>query len=838
MFLLLQFVGAAFIILGVWFIFGKLLQKDTAMVAGLCAIGGLSAVLSGVLLATIPMPAETVYIEALSGTVALKNVTIADGKTHTVFELAEGSWQFEKKGKVYRWSREASEKDPSITERIAVEVPVGAGRGLVFLVDENSGRVAISCGEVRKEYDLYSAEAKDRKVWVSDSDAVYDNLVKLGRLAIYGVMTACGIVLAALFLSKIHGERLRKILCGAAAILTTMSFYLKIDLIDRSGVGLPALLLDFFKSFRTDELILPIVIAPLLYKAFFFCAEIYCKNYASVKGTACIATSAVVFSSSMVMGHAFVSNGTLRPIFGNELQVFKGLFLWLGYFSLFFFGIVWIFNYLENHSVCGDNSESCCRLMRIYGAAVKRRAFTVTMLLLMTVYLPLLIISYPGVVMGDSPNQFAQIFGNLPLANNHPVTHTALMGVFLKAGNQIFGDVNAGLFLCTVAQVLFVLVVVSLAVRFLASCQVKPTVLLLLTLYFMLSPQIQEFSLLMTKDMISSVFLMVFMGTLFATLTRKRSKGQYILLGLADVGAILFRHENRYVILLTILLLFFLLREYRKFAAILGAGTLCFILLWDHAVLPRFVSGDQEYEPGIEKVFMGMQTARYLRDAEDEITEEEMKVLSATFDIERMQKGYAPDDLADEVFKSIKVESAEEWNAYCKTWFQMFLKHPEIYAEATLESKYEYLYPKPLWQKRSYISSWSEQMMGDINNEDLKEANGDLKYPAALTKLRNGSWSLRAAFVKLPLVNLLCTTSIYFWIMFTWLAYCIFKGNKLSIITMGPLLFMVLPLIAGPSNGSYYRYTCPYFVGLFVVILLGLVSREGNKRPSNLKECQ
>lgn len=838
MFLLLQFIGAAFIILGIWFVYGKLLRKDTAMVMGLCAVGILSAVLSGVLLTTIPMPAETVYIEAVNGAVALKNVSITDGKTHTIFELAEGNWQFEKKGKVFRWSQEASEKDPSMTERIAVKVPIGAGRRLVFLADENSGCVAVSYGEERKEYNLYSAEEKDRKIWIPDSNAIYDDLVKLGRLAVYGVMTVCGVMLAAFFLSRVRGKRLWKALCGACAVLTAMSFYLRIDLVDRSGDSLSSLLLDFFRSFRTDELILPIIIALLLYKAFFFCIEIYCENYATAKGTACIATPAAVFSSFMVMGHAFVSNGTLRPIFGSGLQVLKGLFLWLGYFPLFFFGIVWVFHYLESHSVCGNSSASHNRFMRAYEAGIKRRPFALTMLLLMAAYLPVLIISYPGIITEDSVNQISQIFGYLPLANDHPVAHTALMGVFLRAGNQVFGDINAGLFLYTVAQVLFVLAAVSLTVKFLASLQVSPTVLLFLTLYFMLCPQIHEFSLVIIKGMISSVFLMAFMVMLSAVLTKKRNRHQYVLLGLANVGVILFRHENRYVILLTVLLLFFLLREHRRLAVLLGAGSLCFILLWDHAVLPHFTSEEQKYEPGIEKVFMGMQTARYLRDAGDEVTEEEMEVLSAIFNIESMQKEYTPDDLADGVFKSIIVESVEDWNAYRKIWFQMFLKHPEIYAAATLESKYEYLYPKPLWQKRNYVSSWSEQMMDSLNKRNLEGVNGEFKYPASLSELRNECWSMRAAFFKLPLVNLLCTTSIYFWIMFIWLAYCIFKKDKLSIITMGPLLFLVLMLLAGPSNGSYYRYTCPYFVGLFVVILLGLVNSEGNKRSSSLKVCQ
>ena len=169
----------------------------------------------------------------------------------------------------------------------------------------------------------------------------------------------------------------------------------------------------------------------------------------------------------------------------------------------------------------------------------------------------------------------------------------------------------------------------------------------------------------------------------------------------------------------------------------------------------------------------------------------------------------------------------------------MFLKHPEIYAAATLESKYEYLYPKLLSKKHVYSYSWSKQMMGDVNKLDLKGANGDFAYPAALAKVQNGYFNVRETFFNLPLVNFLCTTSVYFWLMFIWLAYCIFKKDKLSIITMGPLLFQVLPLLAGPSNGSYYRYTCPYFVGLFVVILLGLMNKEQNEEhPLCLEERQ
>lgn len=826
MFLLLQFISAAFIVFSIWFVFGKLLRKDAGMVAGLCAVGLVSAVLSGVLLAAIPMPTETVYIEALNGTVALKNATITDGKSHTIFELAEGKWQFVKKEKIYRWSKEASEADPSITEQIAVEVPVGAGRRLVFWSDETSGRVAVSCEEMREEYDLYSAEAKEMKIQLPDSNAVYDDFVKLGRLAAYGLMTVCGVALMALFLNKIHGETLRKVICGVSAILAAMSFYLRIDLFDRRGNDLFFLLVDFFESFRTDELILPIILAPLLYKAFSTCIKIYCKNYATAKGTLCVAIPATIFSGFMVIGNAFVSNGTLRPIFGNELQVLKSLFQWMGYFSLFFFGIVWVFDYLENHSVCEDNSESQCRLLRTYGAAVKRRPFAVTMFLLLIVYIPLLIITYPGIFTADTEWQIRQIFGYTPLTNGHPVMHTVLMGMLIKAGNFIFQDINVGVFLYTVAQVLFVLVAVSLTVKFLVSLRVRPAVLLILTLYFMFSPQIYEFSLVGTKDIISSVFILAFMVTLFSILTKEKSKYQYILLGLADVWAILFRHENRYTILLSIALLFLLLREHRKLAVALGTGTVCFILLWDHAVLPNVVSQNEKYSPGIMLTPMSMQTARYIRDARDEITEEEMKVLSATYDIERMQKDYTPDNLADGAFKSVIVKNEEDWNEYCKIWFQMFLKHPEIYVEATLECKYEYLYPKPLWQKHNYCSSYSEQNMTRLNERAVEGINGRVRYPAALSKIRNAYWSMRVAFFRLPLVNFLCTTSIYFWIIIVWLSYCILKKDKLSIVTMSPLLFQILVLIAGSSNGSYCRYNCPYFMGLFVVILLGLVNSE------------
>ena len=86
------------------------------------------------------------------------------------------------------------------------------------------------------------------------------------------------------------------------------------------------------------------------------------------------------------------------------------------------------------------------------------------------------------------------------------------------------------------------------------------------------------------------------------------------------------------------------------------------------------------------------QTARYVRDYADEVTEEERDAIDRVLDSDTIGEVDDP-NISDPVKKTFNEDAdSEDLKAYFKVWFQMFLKHPVCYIEATLNNYYGYFY--------------------------------------------------------------------------------------------------------------------------------------------------
>lgn len=161
----------------------------------------------------------------------------------------------------------------------------------------------------------------------------------------------------------------------------------------------------------------------------------------------------------------------------------------------------------------------------------------------------------------------------------------------------------------------------------------------------------------------------------------------------------------------------------------------------------------------------------------------------------------------------------------------MFFKHPEIYIEAILNLKYDHLYPLK-FNMASY--KWSNNWMENTNINTIKNMPSALSHPDAVLGLREKYESLRESFSQVPILNIPFITSSYWWILFIWFSYCIYRKKRVSIAIMMPLLILVLVLIAGPTNARYFRYLYPYALCLPVVITLGLTIERENLPVSNI----
>lgn len=126
---------------------------------------------------------------------------------------------------------------------------------------------------------------------------------------------------------------------------------------------------------------------------------------------------------------------------------------------------------------------------------------------------------------------FVVLYGLYELNNAHPIMHTLFIKMCIQIGNGISGSVNTGLFIYAMLQTTFVITVISLLIQLLFSMHVSSGFSILLIFYYAFHPRIQNYMMLMTKDVISATFLLIFMISLYMMFAKKQSRMLYIILG-------------------------------------------------------------------------------------------------------------------------------------------------------------------------------------------------------------------------------------------------------------------------------------------------------------------
>lgn len=192
MFLFLQMLCVVFLLAGLCAFFHSK-RKTKKTIAMLCGLMLVSAYVGNMMLSWIPMATEQITLTATGETsgIAMNNEVvligvISDGKTYAINNATEGKWFW--RGSQYMWRDEGDIRQPEGTTRnITLNIPIGAGRSLVFNGNPYSGMVQITFKNETNTYDLYNETFQDIPISIPDTNPVFDNAVKIGRLALFVV---------------------------------------------------------------------------------------------------------------------------------------------------------------------------------------------------------------------------------------------------------------------------------------------------------------------------------------------------------------------------------------------------------------------------------------------------------------------------------------------------------------------------------------------------------------------------------------------------------------------------------------------------------------------------
>lgn len=540
-----------------------------------------------------------------------------------------------------------------------------------------------------------------------------------------------------------------------------------------------------------------------------------------------------------LMGACFSSGGDLSIICSSPGQMLKS--------AIYYLGAAWLI-YILLRGFCLALDSGWDMELKLQGADrlnafLSRHRFGAVALLLLLCWSVPLAVCYPAAFCTDAWAQLAQYWGTEQFSSNHPPVHTLIMGSFSRLGMAL-GSANLGLFLFALLQTLAFALVIAYVFCLYEKLNAPRWIRLISLLMAVFSPFIANRAGILLKDAPYSIaFLLLMAQFIYALLDLDaflKSKRQMLVTVVAVLGVMLMRNNGRYVLFPTALLLVFLLVAKRKSLGksktvkllLLTLLPLTAAVIMNCAVVKCYNIASGSIAETLSLPFQ--QTARYVRDHGQEVTEEEREAIAAVLPYDRLAELYRP-IISDPVKEEFNEQAGStELKAYLRMWLQMFFKHPMTYVSATVNQLYALVYP---FAENSTVYVGAND--GAWFLPDVVAATG-ISMPASLDTERNVLTQWFLLMYSSPVIGMISHTAPYT-IAACFLSIMAAVRKKYSFllpafpVLIGAVGLVFAPaIIANPRYAFPIVYSMPLLTGYFVYICRGGAEENCSSKSSAL----
>jgi hypothetical protein len=514
-----------------------------------------------------------------------------------------------------------------------------------------------------------------------------------------------------------------------------------------------------------------------------------------------VSVLSAVLSIFTIIGISFSKTGNMDCLFLFGTQFMLAVVVWLGYYYVYKNCILFCIYILESNKQLFSPEPHTRLGNKIFNIHPAAGPF-VFMLLTEIVWI---IAFFPGTIQPDAYIQLLMKCGEYDMTGHYPVISTELLGLCIDAGRYIFGSDSIGVFLYTFPQYIIQCLVFTYTLYLMY--RMKSPVLLrcaALSVYSIV-PLFPMWGITMVKDTYYYIFFTLMICSLIDLLTEKSEKRNIragVLLIAACAFMPLFRNDGKYVVVLSMLFALIFMKKYRRNVLAGMAACIFVVLMIEKVYMP---ANDIKAGPIRESLSIPLQqTARYISEHPDDITEEEQKILQSVFDVDIYElPGLYNPGLSDPVKAMFVYEPGSyALRNYFKVWFNQFLRHPNTYIQAFLSQTYAYIYPDAHELKSETYFFYI------VYGEALHDGNFDVDFGIQNGTFRNMLRHYGYLFEKLPVLSMLTSPGLYTYILIGEIVYLISSGKKKKIIPMIPLMIVFLVNMAAPVNGCI-RYTLP-----------------------------
>ncbi|MCR5619334.1 MAG: DUF6020 family protein [Lachnospiraceae bacterium] len=404
----------------------------------------------------------------------------------------------------------------------------------------------------------------------------------------------------------------------------------------------------------------------------------------------------------VVLGRSANALGNLSGIFETVPFIIRSVLAAAG------FGI--IFRYVFALAEAGLERVSLNRSeKKIFAGLFGKHIFRNVCLLLMILWLPAMILNYPGNHNADFIGQLMQTTGDMPWSGHHPIVLTAFIGIFFGAFKAVFGYYDPALFVWIFLQALGLSAALSLTITYLKKKGASQYLLVTVLAVYVLSPVYSNIATTAIKDVpfaAACIWYCVLTAEYYEDVKAFAGKrSSLIKIIIASVLICVCRNNGSIIVFVNGLVMSVYglgktQTEEKADIKMLIKKTALFLIL-PIGIYTAFSSGIKAYvnaeSDGLKEMLSipMQQTALYMTRYESELTAEEISSVNALFgNYEDMIESYDP-FISDPVKQYYDTKASNETvSGYLKTWFRMFFKHPGTYFESFFMSTYGWFDPE------------------------------------------------------------------------------------------------------------------------------------------------
>lgn len=392
--------------------------------------------------------------------------------------------------------------------------------------------------------------------------------------------------------------------------------------------------------------------------------------------------------------------------------------------------------------------------------------FTLVMIVLWT---PWYIANFPGAAYWDTYYQIFQVYPeNHPIAvipwgdaydrtltdawlvDHHPIVVTMIYGAFGWVSDQLTGNWMAGVAIFTAIQGILHCIAFTSAVAYLRRIGCSPALCFVAYLFFALMPFVPTWAMCMVKDsMFGLLYVPYFMMLIEIVRTRGHfltKRSHFVWFVVLAVVMCITKKQAIFVIVATSLIGFIVFwwrrrkdatekpaKDAAEKPAKDPARTTCWAFAWQAiaslvvliVLFPMILFPALNIEQGGKQEVLGplfQQTARYIVDYGDEVTDDEREAISAVLDYDKIAKDYTF-NFEDSVKYRYNIDATnDDLLRYLGVYVTQGFKHPDAYFGAWMGLAGYYVAPTAVINIR--MTTVDTYMGGEKHEKATSDSSG------------------------------------------------------------------------------------------------------------------